>query len=130
MTPTETYDLVLRETPKSLNSTGARGGDGRVPWAYIKEKQRWEGNFQIRLLTEKVPRHLKRVEASAVLTFPSKRRRDEGNFRFMLEKALGDTLVGGGWLEDDTPDGYSFGRLTFAEERGPAMTVVRLEVER
>jgi hypothetical protein len=118
-----TFTLVFHETPKSLNRTA------KSQWPFIREKKKWEGNFQIRLMTEKVPRHLKGVVASAVLTFPSVRRRDEGNFRFMLEKALGDTLVGGGWLEDDTPENFRFERCLFEPERGDALTVVTLEVE-
>jgi hypothetical protein len=124
---TKTFTLEFAETPKSLNTTGARGGPGGVPWGYIAEKRKWEGNFQIRLMTEKVPRKLTSVRASAALTFPSRRRRDEGNYRFMLEKALGDTLVSGGWLEDDTPDAFVFEGVRFAEP-GPALTVVTLEV--
>lgn len=116
-----TYSLTFHETPKSLNRTA------KSQWPYIRQKKLWEGNFQVRLLTEKVPRHLSRVVASAALTFPSIRRRDEGNFRFMLEKALGDTLVGGGWLEDDTPEHFRFERVVFEPERGKALTIVTLE---
>lgn len=82
------------------------------------------------LSNSKLPGNLTQVWASAVLTFPDKRKRDEGNFRFMLEKALGDILVTRGYLEDDDADRYSFQRLTFAEERGPKLTVLTLEVER
>lgn len=122
------FTLTFHETPKSLNrSTG--GGKAGVPWPYIKEKTKWEGNFQIALMVEQVPRRLSRATATARLRFPSNRKRDEGNFRFILEKALGDTLVGGGWLPEDTPDHYSFGEVTFDSERGKALTVVTLEVE-
>lgn len=122
------YELTLHETPKSLNPTMGGGWDG-IPWPYIKAKKKWEGMFQIALMQHAVPRHQALVVASAELTFPQKRDRDEGNFRFMLEKALGDTLVAGGWIEDDTPDSYRFERVTFNEERGDPLTIVRLEVE-
>jgi hypothetical protein len=50
-----------------------------------------------------------RVEASAVLLVPDRRGRDEGNYRTPLENALGDALVRGAWLPDDTPAHYRFG---------------------
>jgi hypothetical protein len=52
------------------------------------------------------------------MTFPDRRRRDEGNFRFFLEKALGDALVSGGWLADDDGARFSFGSVAFRYERG------------
>lgn len=65
-----------------------------------------------------VPRGLGRVEASAVLTFTRRGRRDVVNFRTLLEKCLGDALVNGGWLDDDTPNEFSFGAVEF--EVGPS----------
>jgi hypothetical protein len=49
--------------------------------------------------------------------FPDRIRRDQGNFRYFIEKALGDALVAGGWLEfgglaDDDWDHYEFGGMT------------------
>src|SRR5947207_1933958 len=76
------------------------------------------------LLAEQLPRRLERVEASAVLTFPTRRRRDEGNYRALLEKALGDALVEGRWLVDDTPERFTFGTVSFAE--GQPRTAIEL----
>lgn len=121
------YELSLPDVPPSLNKFGSVGGG--TPWPYIRAKQKWEGMFSIALMQQAVPRGLARVIASATLTFKQKRRRDEGNFRFLLEKALGDTLTGGGWLADDTPDAFRFDRVTFNEERGDPLTIVTLEVE-
>lgn len=67
-----------------------------------------------------------RIEATALLTFPTHRRRDTGNFRTPLEKALGDCLVQHGALRDDTPDQYEFGWLRFNPELGPNSTVIQL----
>lgn len=119
------YELTLYETPKSLNTVGSRGSH----WAYTKEKKKWEGLLGMALMVAKVPRHLARVEASAVLTFKQKRTRDEGNYRMMLEKALGDVLVAGGWLSDDDPERYSFGKLVFDPDRGDPLTKVAICVE-
>jgi hypothetical protein len=43
---------------------------------------------------------------------------DQGNFRYFIEKALGDALVAGGWLADDDWDHYEFGGLAKTYERG------------
>jgi hypothetical protein len=69
------------------------------------------------LQVEAVPRRLGRIEARAVLTFTSRRKRDAVNYRTLLEKSLGDALVNGGWLEDDTGAEFSFGSVAF--EVGP-----------
>lgn len=69
-----------------------------------------------------------RVRASAVLRFPKRRRRDEGNFRAPLEKALGDALQHRGIIADDTPDHFTFGELTFDPEPGPSRTTITMEV--
>lgn len=122
------FTLEIAQTPPSFNARMV--GGGKVPWQYIKTKKAWEGNLMIMLIQAKVPRHLNLVVASADMIFKSKRKRDEGNYRVMLEKAFGDTLVAGGWLPDDTPDHYRFERVTIAETTGDPKTVVRLKVER
>lgn len=84
-----------------------------------------QGELELLLLTTELPRRLMSVEATAVLFFPVARRRDEGNYRWLLEKALGDALVNGGWLPDDTPDRYRFSRVEFS--RGDSLTRVRIQ---
>lgn len=121
------FQMEITQTPPSFNA-GMIGG-GKVPWQYVKAKKAWEGNLMILLIQAKVPRHQKLVVASAEMRFKSKRKRDEGNYRVMIEKAFGDTLVAGGWLPDDTPDHYRFERVKILEERGDPLTVVRLKVE-
>jgi hypothetical protein len=118
------YELEIPGTPKSKNQLD------HAHWnAVRKEKQTWEGHCMVALLHARVPKKLRKVRATAELRFPTSRRRDEGNFRSMLEKALGDALQVGGWLEDDTPEHFTFGELTFAAESGVALTRVTLEVE-
>lgn len=118
------FQLTLHETPPSLNRFT---GGGRGP--YHRAKKQWQQQLGTALMVAGVPRGLRSVKANAVLTFPVKRRRDEGNLRFLLEKALGDILVEGGWLADDQGGDFEFGRLAFAEERGDPLTVIELEVE-
>jgi len=70
-----------------------------------------------------------RITASAHLRFPTRRRRDTGNFRTPLEKALGDALQIAGIIHDDTPDLYTLDRLRFATQPGPHQTIITLDYE-
>jgi hypothetical protein len=110
--------IWIGDTPPSLNVVAGRR------WDWTKAKRRWQTDLGVLLMAERLPRGLQRVEASAVLTFPTRRRRDEGNYRSLLEKSLGDALVEGRWLDDDTPDRFSFGAVTFA--LGASRTTVNL----
>lgn len=113
--------LEWADVPPSLNR------QGRVhPMKQARLKRQLEDVLFVLLLEAKVPRGLASVEARAKLRFPVRRRRDEGNFRWLLEKALGDVLQAGGWLEDDTPDQYRFFGLEFEDELGPRRTTVVL----
>jgi hypothetical protein len=120
------YELDIPDTPPSLNaaSLGSRGAHMK----FHRVKKQWQGYLLITFLETKLPKGLFTVHATALLRFPQRRKRDEGNFRFMLEKALGDALQINGHLEDDTPDQFTFGKLTFEEERGTPRTLVRLSI--
>ena len=118
------YELTLHVVPPSMNAVG-----GHSHWTvFRKHKKAWQRDIEMALLVAQVPRHLQRVVAVASLRFTVDRRRDEGNFRMLLEKALGDALTNGGWLPDDTPDEYEFGKVHFESESGPARTVLTLTV--
>jgi len=78
-------------------------------------------------MEQAVPRGLSCVNARATLQFKQRRRRDEGNFRVILEKALGDALVEGGWLKDDTAEQYRFGGLELSAPHPEPLTIVRLD---
>lgn len=119
------YELKLPGTPPSINTTGV--GSNKNWYRFAREKDKWQGMVFICLLEAKVPKGLGRVHATAHLRFKSKRRRDEGNYRALLEKVVGDALQLG-WIEDDTPEFFTFGELTFDEERGDPLTLVRLDV--
>lgn len=115
--------LAYEAIPPSLNTIGTRGSH----WVVARHKKRWQGAYEALLLSSTLPRGLERVEATASLRFPVRRRRDEGNYRWLIEKALGDALVNGGWLQDDTSAEFRFGRVEFEEETGPARTTIRIE---
>lgn len=85
-------------------------------------KQQWqsilEGLLMVSGLSRISPDYKRRITATAELRFPTRVRRDEGNYRTPIEKALGDALQNGCWLPDDTPEFFSMGGVTFSPERG------------
>lgn len=99
--------------PPSLNALG----DGNR-FAYRAMKETWEERLGALLGDAELPTGLARVTVEGVLTVPDRKRRDQGNHRFLLEKALGDALVDGGWLEDDDWSRYEFGGLQLVYEKG------------
>jgi hypothetical protein len=100
-------------------------GDGNR-FAYRAIKTAWEDRFASLLEQADLPRPLDRVTVEGEITFPDKRQRDQGNHRALLEKALGDALVAGGWLPDDSWERYEFGGLQARYEKGVARTVLML----
>lgn len=134
--------------PASMNATPNRSSRGAGN-ARHKAKQALRADLQRLLVAADVPRPIPggRVRASAVLLFPTQRRRDEGNYRTALEKALGDALAPAPtkeerlhglaplwvWLPDDTPAHFTFGAVTFGltaagwdGRRLPAVCILRL----
>lgn len=109
--------------PPSLNVLGS--GD---PMHFQAIKERWQALFAAELACSGLPRGLERVMVEGEATFPDRTRRDQGNYRVLIEKALGDTLVSGGgdiaggWLEDDDWTRYEFGNLAYRYERGVSRT--------
>lgn len=108
--------------PPSMNAWG-RSGDG---FKYMNIKDQWQAVFTSRLEEARLPKGLRRVYAEGEATFPDRARRDQGNFRVLIEKALGDALTKGGWLEDDDWSSYEFGNLTQVHEPGQAATRIVL----
>lgn len=114
--------LVWNDVPPSLNRAGRL-----PPKAQGAIKKALQATLEGHLMASGLPRDLNRVEAWAHLRFPrAGLRRDEGNFRWMLEKALGDALTNGRWLGDDTADAYTFYLLRFDREPGPARTTISI----
>lgn len=121
MTPVTDATIAVGYLPASANATMYRH------WALVRrQKQQLQRDIEIILLASGPPRPIPGgyVEASATLLVPDRRRRDTGNYRSTLEKALGDALVNGGWLPDDTPQHFAFGRLTF--EHVPNVRATRI----
>lgn len=118
MTRTVEATIALAYVPKSLNRTV-----GGSPWTWRQAKASLQRDFEALLMAERIPRPVEHIAASAQLTFTTTRRRDEGNYRTLIEKALGDALTNGGWLADDTPEYYQFGGLTFTRAPRPATMI-------
>jgi hypothetical protein len=95
---------------------------GRDPHIYRAAIDRWSEALDPLLDASGLPRPLERVTAEGVVSFGDEKERDQGNFRVIVEKALGDALVRGGWLEKDTWAHYEFGGLQRHEEPGLSMT--------
>lgn len=114
-----TVRLEINTVPPSLNAL-QYGHWTRTR----KQKRAWQSELEILLMAAGAPRGWKSAHASATLRFPQGRRRDEGNYRYLLEKALGDALVNGGWLPDDTPEHFRFGRVLIEADPGPARSLV------
>jgi hypothetical protein len=103
--------------PPSINPLGS--GD---PMAYQGLKQQWQSLIVHLLRLTDLPRPCAHILVEGEVTFPTRAKRDQGNFRFLIEKALGDALIEGGWLVDDDWDSYEFGNLTKSYERGVSAT--------
>lgn len=120
--------LVIPVVPVSFNQTRY------APWYVTRSKNKpFVDALTLVLNTSRLPRPrageptaLASVEASAVLRFKDRRRRDEGNYRTPIEKALGDALTGRGYLTDDTPDQYRFTVCEFDPEPGTPQTTLTL----
>lgn len=112
------FTLQLPLTPPSFNAVGHTGNR----WQWTRAKKNWQHMIEIALMAARVPRGQSYIEARAVLTFPTNRRRDTGNYRTILEKCLGDALVNGGWLPDDTPEHFVFTTITFVIDKGESRT--------
>jgi hypothetical protein len=114
--------LEIPGTPASFNAIGYRSH-----WSVgRREKLKWQEMLAMALMVAQVPRGLASVSATAEIHFKQRRRRDSGNFRVILEKALGDALVEGGWLPDDTADQFSFGAVDLVAPSPVAETLVHL----
>lgn len=130
-----TAQLEWDDCPPSMNAGAS--GYGANPYstgAAASAHQRrtkgvWEGILMAILLKGRVPKDLAWVRVDMELRFPKKRGRDEGNYRMVVEKALGDVMQKMGYISNDTPDIYRFGAVTFDPESGPKRMVLTLTYE-
>jgi len=96
--------------PPSMND----GGSGMDRNAYQALKKAWQAAFTDALRGSGLPLGLEAVTVEGLVGFPTRTGRDQGNHRWMVEKALGDALAEGGWIPEDTfypVSRYEFGGL-------------------
>lgn len=119
------HDPAHYGAPPSFNVLGS--GD---PFTFQRIKEEWSAVLAVLLEASGLPRGLQRVVVEGECTFPDRAERDQGNYRVLIEKALGDVLVNGsekagvrgGWLEKDTWAHYEFGGLAYNFEAGASRT--------
>lgn len=110
-------NVVVDRTPPSLNTISGRGDH----WRYTKARQLWY-RVLIPALRDAGMVRCAQVYVEGLVTFPDRRKRDQGNYRSSLEKFLGDALQEGGWLEDDDWSRFRFGDLQARHEKGVRRT--------
>jgi hypothetical protein len=111
--------------PKSFNVLASGAGSGNFG-VYDSMKSAWQAIF-LDLLKASGLEPCDSVFAEGEITFPDHREdRDQGNFRVILEKALGDALEEGGYLVSDNWDRYEFGQLSKREHPGESATRLTL----
>lgn len=114
-------DRVHMGQPPSVNPLVSGVGSGNAQM-YAAQKRQWEALLGDLLAASDLPKGLVHVLAEGEATFPTRQRRDQGNHRFMLEKALGDALTAGGYIEDDDWTRYEFGNLIASYEKDVSAT--------
>lgn len=95
---------------------------GRDPNVYRSIIDSWTEALEPLLATSGLPTGLGRVTVEGEVSFGDGRRRDQGNSRMLIEKALGDALVHGGFIPDDDWSRYEFGGLQRRDEPGVSRT--------
>lgn len=84
---------------------------GRDPNVYRAIVDKWRPVLTAALEASGLPKGLDGVVVEAEVSFGDNVERDRGNHAVMLDKALGDALVAGGWLTKDSWSRYGFGEL-------------------
>lgn len=110
-------EILIAGTPPSLNIFGSGGNH----WAYQTHKRNWQERISDALKATDLP-GCSHILVEGQMCFPDRRVRDQGNYRYLIEKALGDALVRGGWLADDSWSQYEFGGLGYRYEKGQRWT--------
>jgi hypothetical protein len=111
--------------PPSMND----GGSGMDRMAFQALKKAWQERLTTLLWASNLEFGLAGVTVEGLIGFPTRAERDQGNHRWMVEKALGDALVAGGWLPSDCffpVCRYEFGGLQAVH--APGESWIRLSI--
>jgi hypothetical protein len=121
------FVIDVTRVPPSMNDNAIRSH-----WrGFQKEKKSWQGEIEMLLMVERVKRGgYQRAVAGAFMQFAVRAaRRDSGNYKGVVEKALGDALVNYGAIEDDDDKRYLFGGVEFLPDLGPPTTRIFLYLQ-
>jgi hypothetical protein len=124
-------EIELPRVPPSMNTNEIRSH-----WTgFQKAKKEWQDYFAVELMSLQARQHIRRgayqrAIAGGFLRFSLRAsRRDTGNYKQLLEKALGDALTiseatprDKRFIPDDDNVRFYFGGVEFEEERGPDRT--------
>jgi hypothetical protein len=99
-------------------------GSGANHWTYQKHKRDWQERIRV-ALRQSTFRVCSHVLVEGQMCFPNRRVRDQGNYRYLIEKALGDVLKEA-WLADDDWGSYEFGGLAYRYVKGESWTKLML----
>jgi hypothetical protein len=124
MASTPEVVIEVDQLPPSMNDIIGQGSR----WRYTAEKKKW-GKLLTQAVTDSGLGLCRRVLVEGQVTFPTRIKHDQGNYRFMLEKALGDALQAAGVLDDDDWSSYEFGGLHATYEKGVRRTRLLLMPE-
>lgn len=109
--------LPVHHSP-SLNQFGKN----KSGFVYNDAKREWQKVWIALLFGAGLPTGLSRVYVEGRMSFGDNIQRDQGNFRYFLEKALGDALQQGGWLAGDHWGVFEFGQLSREDTPGEKWT--------
>ena len=108
--------------PTSFNAFGS----GANQHAWQGQKKQWADILRGLLEESRLRKGVERVFVEGVVCFGDQTERDQGNFRIMIEKSLGDLLVEDGWLHGDDWSRYQFGNLALRYVPGENWTELTL----
>lgn len=111
--------------PPSLND----GGSGMDRMQFYELKKAWQALMLELLRASPLATGQDALSVDCLLGFPTQQARDGGNYRWLVEKALGDALIEGGYLEDDCfypMDRYSFGDIQGTWSKGRSWLLLRV----
>lgn len=107
------HAAVLHHLP-TVNETLTHDHD-----VYQSALKKWKPWIIEQMIASGLPRGLGSVLVEGHYCFPTRIRNvDQGNHRGFIEKAFGDALQDGGWLERDIWDAYEFGGFSKTYEKG------------
>lgn len=119
-------EIEIGFAPPSMNTNELRSH-----WrGFDKAKQTWQDYCAVELMKLQARQRIKkdayqRAIAGAFIRFAARAaRRDTGNYRGLVDKALGDAMVEGRFIPDDDAAHFYFGGVEFDPERGPDRTLI------